>query len=86
MNLMIKLQLYLLNKSTKKECLGCGESVVPKKQISLFNVGIYVIIAIGVYLATKVRSSVFLPIIMVGINSFFEKPRCYKCKGIEFKD
>jgi len=84
--LMIKLQLYLISRKTKKKCSSCGEYVVPIKGISILNIGIYFLISSVAFFITKEKLSFLILIVLSIINSLFAKPVCPLCKENKFID
>ena len=86
MRIMSQLQMYVNAKRKLKLCLDCNETVIPRREISILNVIFYIIIGIIVYIFTKNKASVFIPIVLSIINSFLTKPKCPKCKGTNLSD
>ena len=86
MKIMIQLQMYINTKRQPKLCLNCNEAVIPKREISILNVIFYIIIGIIVYVLTKNKASIFIPIVLSIINSLLVKPKCPKCRGTSFDE
>lgn len=86
MKIMMQLQTYLNTKRKPKLCLNCNEAVIPRREVSILNVIFYIIIGIIVYVFTKNKVSMFIPIVLSIINSFLVKPRCPICKESKYFD
>lgn len=86
MKIMMQLQMYVNAKKQPKLCLDCNEAVIPRREISILNVIFYIIIGIIVYVFTKNKASIFIPIALSIINSLLVKPRCPKCRGTNFDE
>lgn len=79
------LRTYLMTRRKLAECLNCKKAVYPRREVSVLNLILYVVIGVLVYLSLKSKACVFIPIVLAIIDSFLSKPRCPICKGDNLK-
>lgn len=61
------------------DCETCKETSVPLYQISILNIGFWVLLGIIAAIFTKVYIGFLLAIVLIAINGKLIKPQCRKC-------
>lgn len=61
------------------DCESCNETSVPLYQISILNIGFWILLGVIAAIFTKIYIGFILAFLLIAINGKLIKPQCRKC-------
>ena len=81
--LMIRLQQKILSRNSSVICKSCNTIDKPLREVSILNLGVYVLVAIWLGVFTKSWWCILIPFVLAVINAYVARPKCRKCRSFE---